>query len=435
MGNWKQYFKDHLMSVEEAVSLVKSDDIIIDGHGHGRSPIFGDALMARADELTNVRLVTGYNMAPNPHINPCYEGHFRHVSVFNIADTRKANWEGRTSFVPVHFSQMERMFANWKPNVLFTQVTMPDENGNVSMGVSCDFTRAMVDVCPTVIAQVNPNMPWTNGDTVIPLEKISAFVMAETEIPEIPEVNPEKTSEVEQKIAMYIAGLIRDGDCLQTGVGNIPDTVLQFLTNHKHLGIHTELGSTGIMRLMEKGVVDNSQKTLDTGKTICTLVGGTQEFYKFVDRNPDIEMRRSSYVLSPATICRQKNMVAMNSAIQVDLFGQVNAEMIGNRQFSGVGGQLDFLRGAMMAEGGRSILCMPSTAAKGTASRIVCSLDAGTVVTDTRYDTMYIVTEYGVADLWGKDNEERARQLINIAHPNFREQLEKDFWTKIHKTI
>lgn len=435
MSDWKQYYKDHLMSVDEAVAMVKSDDIIIDGHGHGRSPIFGPALMKRSGELRNVRMATGYNLTPSPHCDPQYEGSFRHVSMFNVAETRQAHWEGRSSFVSMNFSQMERVFASWKPNVLFTQVTPPNEHGYVSMGVSCDFTRAMVDVCPVVLAHVNPNMPWTNGDTVIPVEKVTAFVEQETEIPEIKEVTMDQVSEVDRKIAMNIASLIHDGDCLQTGVGTIPDTVLQFLGNHKHLGVHTELSSTGVMRLMEKGVIDNSMKTVDTGKVVCTLMGGTRDFYDFVSHNPVFELRKSSYVLNPATICRQKNMVAMNSAIQVDLFGQVNAEMIGGKQFSGVGGQLDFLRGAMMSEGGRSILCMPSTAAKGKASRIVCQLDAGTAVTDTRYDTMYVVTEYGIADLWGKDNDERARQLINIAHPDFREQLEKDFWTKIHKIV
>lgn len=434
-ANWEQYYKSHLVTVEEAVSMVKSDDIIIDGHGHGRSPIFGPALMKRADELTNVRLATGYNMAPSPHCAPEYEGHFRHVSMFNTAETRNAHWEGRASFVPMHFSQIERVFSSWKPNILFTQVTPPNEDGYVSMGVSCDFTRAMVDVCPIVLAHVNPNMPWTNGDTVVPVEKFTAFVEETSEIPEIPELTMDKVSDVEQKIAMNIAGLIHDGDCLQTGVGTIPDTVLQFLSNHKHLGVHTELCSTGVMRLMEKGVIDNSRKTVDPGKVVCTLMGGTKEFYNYVSRNPDFELRKSSYVLSPANICRQKNMVAMNSAIEIDLFGQANAEMIQGKQFSGIGGQLDFLRGAMMSEGGRSILCMPSTAARGKASRIVCSLSGGTAVTDTRCDVMYVVTEYGVADLWGKDNDERARQLINIAHPDFREQLERDFWTKIHRSI
>lgn len=301
------------------------------------------------------------------------------------------------------------------------------------MGVSVDFTRAMMDECPLVIAQVNANMPWVDGDAVVPVTKIHAFVEENTPLSIIPEAS--SISETDKAIAGHIAELINDGDTLQIGVGAVPDTVLSMLTNHKHLGIHTELGSTGIMKLMQKGVIDNSRKTLDVGKVVCTLMGGTGEFYKFVDHNDDFLMRRSSYVLNPAVICQQKNMVAMNSCIEIDLFGQVNSEMIAGKEFSGVGGQVDFLRGAMMAEGGKSILCMPATASKGTKSRIVAQLAAGTVVTASRYDVMYVVTEYGVAELWGKTNDERAKELIEIAHPQFRGSLEKDFWEKIHKAV
>lgn len=428
-----QYYREHLMTVDEAVKLVSSGDLIIDGHGHGRSDIFGSALMKRADELTNVRLTTGYNLGQSLHCEPQYEGHFKHVSIFNIAQTRQAHWEGRADFAAGHFSQLERIFSSWKPRVLFTQVTPPNENGYVSMGVSVDFTRTMMDVCPVVIAQVNRNMPWVDGDAVVPVTNITAFVEADTELPEIPEAA--NVSETDKAIAGHIASLVNDGDTLQIGVGSVPDTVLSMLTGHKHLGIHTELGSTGIMKLMQKGVIDNSMKTLDRGKVVCTLMGGTKEFYKFVDHNDDFLMRRSSYVLNPAVICQQKNMVAMNSAIEIDLLGQANSEMIAGKQFSGVGGQVDFLRGAMMAEGGKSILCMPSTASKGTKSRIVAQLPAGAVVTASRYDVMYVVTEYGVADLWGKNNDERAKQLIEIAHPDFRAELEKDFWEKIHKVV
>jgi len=291
----------------------------------------------------------------------------------------------------------------------------------------------MMDACPLVIAQVNKNMPWVNGDAVVPVTKIHAFVEEDTELAEIPEST--SVSDIDKAIASHVAKLINDGDTLQIGVGSVPDTVLSMLTNHKHLGVHTELGSTGIMRLMQKGVIDNSMKTVDPGKVICTLLGGTREFYDIVNHNDDFVTRKSSYVLNPAVICQQKNMVAMNSAIEVDLLGQLNSEMIGGKQFSGVGGQVDFLRGAMMAEGGRSIICLPSTAAKGTKSKIVAQFESGTVVTASRYDVMYVVTEYGIAELWGKNNDERAKALIEIAHPNFRADLEKDFWEKIHKVV
>ena len=428
-----KYYHEHLTTAAEAVKLVKSGDLIIDGHGHCRSEIFGSELCKRAMELQNVRLTTGYNLGTSPHCDPQYEGHLKHLSMFDTAQTRQAHWEGRADYFAGHFSQLERIYTSMKPAVLFTSVTPPNEEGFVSMSLSVDFTRAMVDVCPIVIAQVNRNLPWTDGDAVIPCDKITCFVEEDTPIAEIPvSDNP---SEVDRKIAENCAQIIKDGDTLQIGVGSIPDTVLSMLSNHKHLGIHTELGSTGIMTLMKKGIIDNSMKTINPGKVVCTLMGGTKEFYDFVDHNDDFLMRKSSYVLNPATICQHKNMVAMNSAIEVDLLGQLNSEMIAGKEFSGIGGQVDFLRGAMMSEGGRSIICMKATAAKGTKSTIVSQLAAGTVVTASRCDVYYIVTEYGIAQLWGKTNEERAKALISIAAPQFREDLERDYYNLIHKVI
>jgi len=425
-----QYYKDHVVTVDEAVKLVKDGDFIIDGHGHGRSPIFGPALLKRKDELKGVRLATGYNLEPSDHCAPEYDGIFNQVSIFNTGSTRQSQWEGRTPFVSSHFSQLDQYFRSQKPNIVWTMVTPPNEDGMVSTGVSVDFTRAAIDYCPTVIAQVNPNMPWVDGDAVVSVDKFTCFVEEATPLTEIPE--SQNPSEVDRAIAGHCAELINDGDTLQIGVGAVPDTVLSLLTNHKDLGIHTELGSTGIMRLMQKGVITNKKKTIDTGKVVCTLMGGTREFYDFVDHNDDFLMRRCTYVLNPANICQQKNMVALNACIEVDLLGQVNSEWIKGKEYSGVGGQVDFLRGAMMAEGGRSIICMPATAKGGTMSKIVAQFAAGTVVTASRYDVMNIVTEYGIAQLWGKSNEERAKALIEIAAPQFRAQLEEDYYNLIH---
>lgn len=428
-SNWKQIYKERCVTVEEAVSHIKSGDKIMDGHGCGRSDIFHEALMRRAEagELEDVKLDTGWNMGKADYLDPKYDGKLNHTTTFLTPQTKKAYYEGRAIFSPVPFSQQDRAVRNyWKPDVLFTQVTPPNEDGYVSMGISVDFTRTCVDVAKLVIAQVNPNMPWTNGDGIVHVSEIDYFVEQETEIPVVPEASV--ISETDRAIASHVASIIKDGDTLQIGVGNVPDTVLGLMVNHKHLGVHTELGTTGIMKLMQKGVIDNSMKTLDTGKVVCTLMGGTKEFYDFVDHNDDFEMRRCSYVLNPCTIAQQKNMVSINAAVEVDLFGQACSEMIGGKQISGIGGQLDFLRGAMLSEGGRSILCMPSTASKGTRSRIVAGLSKGTIVSDSRYDTMYIVTEYGIADLWAKSLNERARALINIAHPDFREGLEKEFF-------
>lgn len=426
--DWKKYYKEHSVSVEEAVQHIKSGDLIMDGHGCGRSDIFHEALMKRADagELEDVRLSTGWNMGSSDYLDPKYDGKLNHITTFLIPATKNAYYENRAKYYPVPFSQQDRAVKLWAPDVLFTQVTPPNEDGYVSMGVSVDFTRNCVDVAKLVIAQVNPNMPWTFGDGIVHVSEIDYFVEAETEIPVVPEAS--KISDIDRAIADNVASIVKDGDTLQIGVGNVPDTVLGLLVNHKHLGVHTELGTTGIMKLMKKGVIDNSMKTLDPGKVVCTLLGGTKEFYDFVDHNEDFFMRKCEYVLNPSIIAQQKNMVSINAAVQVDLYGQACSEMLNGKQISGIGGQNDFLRGAMLSEGGRSILCMPSTAAKGTKSRIVAGLEKGTVVSDTRYDTMFIVTEYGVADLWGRSLNERARALIEIAHPDFRAELEKEFY-------
>lgn len=433
-ADWKSYYKSRIVSADEAVRVVKSHDRVVDGHGPGQPTLMREAMVRRAGELQGVEVITGFNLGNAEYCRPEYAKNFVHNSVFNNPTTRQANWEGRAEFTPSQLSEMDRLFTTKLPvDVLFTHVTGPDENGYVSMGIDVSFTRAVLDNAKVVVAQVNRNMPWTYGDGVVHVTDIDQFVEGDVPLPEIPEAD--NISAVERAIANHIATLINDGDTIQTGVGAIPDTVLSLLGNHKNIGIHTELASTGIMRMIEKGVIDNSRKTLDQGKVVCTLMGGTRAFYDYVDHNPTFEMHRSSYVNSPLVIARQKNMVAMNSAIQVDLFGQVCADMIGPRQFSGVGGQLDFLRGAAMAEGGKSIICLPATAAKGTISRIVSSLDAGAAVTDTRYDVMYIVTEFGIADLWGKTNTARAKELIRIAHPKFREQLEKEYYEKIYRVV
>lgn len=431
--SWMDYYKAHTVSAEEAISHVKSGDHLIYGHAAAQPECLHDALLARAGELQNVEISYGFSLGKQEFWQEQYEGSFHLNSVFVGAPTRQSVWEGKADFTPMQMSQLDRYYAFHGVDVLLTQVTPPDENGNVSMGVSVDYCRNIVDHAGLVIAQVNRNMPWTGGDAVIPLEKIHWFVEQDAPVSEIPEAT--KISENDKAIAGYIATLIRDGDTIQTGVGAVPDTVLSLLNNHKDIGIHTELASTGVMRMMEKGVITNAKKTLDQGKVIATLMGGTREFYDYVDHNPAFEMRKVSYVNNPLIIAQQKNICAMNSALQVDLFGQVCADMMGGKQFSGVGGQLDFLRGAAMAEGGRSIICLPSTAAKGTVSRIVPRLSAGACVTDTRYDVMYVVTEYGIADLWGKTNKERAKALIEIAHPQFREELDKAFFETINKVV
>ncbi|WP_319521965.1 acetyl-CoA hydrolase/transferase C-terminal domain-containing protein [uncultured Desulfosarcina sp.] len=424
------YYRSRIMSADEAVQIIKSGDRVIDGHGAGQPTLLREAMVRKADELENVEVICGFALGESEYCQPEYQGSFIFNSVFNMRPTRQAHWEGRAEFTPAPFSELDRLFTTrLLPDVLFIQVTPPNKQGYVSMGISVDYTRAVVDYAKVVIAQVNKNMPWTYGDALIHVTDIDRFVLGDIPLHEIP--IPKKISKIEKSIAKHIASLINDGDTIQTGVGAIPDTVISLLSNHKNIGIHTELASTGIMKMIEKGVINNSKKSIDKGKVVCTMLGGTKEFYNYVDQNPSFELRRSGYVNNPLTIAKQKNMVAMNSAIQVDLLGQVCADMIGPKQFSGVGGQLDFFRGASMADNGKSIVCMPSTAANGTVSRIVPFLDAGAAITDTRYDVMYIVTEYGIADLWGRTNSQRAKELIKIAHPDFQEELEKEYYEKI----
>jgi 4-hydroxybutyrate CoA-transferase len=433
-NQWKQYYKDRLLTAEDAVSKIKSDDMVVYGHAFSQPKTLMDALLRRKDELRNVRIAYGFTVNEAPFCDPVYEGSFRVHSLFNSFANRQAQWEGRADLTQVNMSEVDKLFgAKFPIDAVFVQCTPPDSHGNVSLGVSCDYTRTSVDIAPLTIAQVNRNMPWVYGDTVIPAEKIDFFVEADEDLPEL--LQPAVISDEDKAIARNVASLINDGDTIQAGVGSVPDTILSLLEHHRDIGIHTELASTGVMQMIEKGVVTNAKKTVDPGKVVCTVMGGTREFYDYVDDNPIFEMRRSSYTNSPLVIARQKNICAINSAIEVDLYGQVCADMMGYRYFSGIGGQLDFLRGAAMAEGGKSFICLPATAKKGTVSRIVPLLTEGAAAADTRFDVMYVVTEYGIADLWGKTIVQRAKELIKIAHPKFRDDLEKVFVEKMEKTI
>ncbi|PKM89609.1 MAG: 4-hydroxybutyrate CoA-transferase [Firmicutes bacterium HGW-Firmicutes-12] len=429
MRKWLEYFKEKTISADEAVKVVKSGDRLANGHGCAQPRLLPKALLKRASELCNVEITHGFGMGLAEYCKPEYEGIFIHNSFFNNTHTRKSQWEGRGEFTPMFFFEMERAFREKvKIDVFFTQVTPPNEKGFVSTGICVDYTRGLIDNAKIVIAEVNPNMPWTYGDSIVHISEIDYFVESNEPLDEL--TGSEETSDIEKNIAENVASLVNDGDTLQMGIGAIPDTVLSLLKNHKDIGIHTELASNGIMKAIEAGVITNKRKSLNPDKVICTLLGGTKEFYEYVDNNPTFETRRVEYVNDPRVIAQNNNMCAINSAIQVDLFGQVVADMLNGKQFSGVGGQVDFLRGAAMSKGGKSIITLPSTAKQGSTSRITCSLDPGTCVTDTRYDVHYIVTEYGIADLWGKTDKGRTKALINIAHPKFRESLEEEFFYK-----
>ena len=316
---------------------------------------------------------------------------------------------------------------NYLPvDVALIQVTPPDVHGFCSLGVSVDYTKGAAECAKVVIAQVNAKMPRTFGESLIHVSEIDYIVEASEQILQI---NPPKITEIERAIGENCAKLVEDGSTLQLGIGAIPDAVLMFLKDKKDLGIHSEMISDGVLDLIEAGVITNKMKTIHKGKIVVTFLMGTQRLYDFIDNNPMIEMYPVDYVNNPMVVAKNYKMVCINSCIQVDLMGQVCAESIGLRQFSGVGGQVDFCRGASMGENGKSIIAMPSTAAHGKISRIVSLLDEGAAVTTSRNDVHYIVTEYGIANLKGKSLKERARALINIAHPDFRSQLTEE-WEK-----
>ena len=315
-------------------------------------------------------------------------------------------------------------------DVAMVMVTPPDENGMCSLGVSVDYTLEAVKQAKLVIAQVNPQMPWTGPYSLVSVKDLDCIV--EHEAPII-ELKPPKIGDIEKAIGEHCASLVPDGATLQLGIGAIPDAVLLFLKHKKDLGIHSEMFSDGVVDLYQKGVITGANKRLDKGKMVAAFLMGSKKLYDFVDDNPDVMMRTVDYVNNPAVICQNPKVVSINSCLQVDFNGQVNSESMGTKQFSGIGGQLDYVRGAAMCPDGKAILAMPSTAKHGEVSRIVPVFEPGTTVTTTRTDVHYIVTEYGVANLRAKSLRERARLLINIAHPKFRDQLWEAYYERYGK--
>ncbi len=422
MSDWKQKYAKKIMTAADALKQVRDGDRVVVGHACGEPPTLVEALVARGPELKGVEVVHMVAMGPAKYAQPGMEGSFRHNSLFVGATTRKAVSEGRALHTPCFFSEIPRLFS-WRilpVDVTLMQVTPPDKDGFCSLGVSVDYTLAASRSDRLTIAQVNRNMPRTCGET-IHMDEIDCVV--EKDEPLI-ELKPPVIGDVERAIGEHVAGLIEDGSTLQLGIGAIPDAVLLFLKNKKDLGIHTEMFSDGVLALTEAGVVTNRKKTINTGKFVATFLMGTRKFYDFVDNNPDVVMRPVDYTNDPFVIGQHEKMVSINSALQVDLMGQANAEMIGRNQFSGVGGQVDFVRGASRSKGGKSIIALPATAAKGKVSRIACELDRGSAVTTSRNDIHFVVTEFGTADLRGKSIRERAKALIGIAHPDFRQSLE-----------
>lgn len=430
--SWQDIYRSRLISAEEAAKKIKSGDRVVFGHAVGEPVDVVAEMVKNKERYENVEIVHMVAMGKGEYTKPEMAPHFRHNAFFVGASTRDAVNEGRGDFTPCFFSEIPRLFrsGSMPVDVALIQLSRPDEHGYCSFGVSNDYTKPAAECAKLVIAEVNDQMPRTMGDCFIHVSEVDYFV--ETSNP-IVELKPPKIGDVERAIGQNCASLIEDGSTLQLGIGAIPDAVLLFLKDKKDLGIHSEMFSDGVVELVEAGVITNKRKTLHKGKMVVTFLMGTKRLYDFVDNNPSVEMYPVDYVNDPYVIRQNYKMVSINSCIQVDFMGQVASESIGLKQFSGVGGQVDYVRGAGMAEGGKSIIAMPSTASGGKISRIVPLLDEGSAVTTSRNDVQYIVTEYGVAELRGKTLKQRAKSLIQIAHPDFRPQLIEE-WEKRFKS-
>jgi acyl-CoA hydrolase len=422
--NWVYQYKEKLTTPEQAVTAVKSNDHIFIS-GNAATPFqLVEALAARKDELRSVEVNHVLLIGDDPFTKPGMEKHFRHNSLFVGPADRLAINEGRSDYVPVFLFEIPALFTKKiiPLDVAIIQVSPPDEHGFMSFGVECLTSKAAAESAKIVIAQVNENMPRTLGDSFIHISRIHKIVELSKELPELPRKPP---SAVELQIGKHIASLVEDGGTLQLGIGGIPDAVLQSLMDKKDLGIHTEMVSDGIVKLIEAGIITNSKKTLHPGKIIATFIFGSRQLYSFVDNNPLFEVHPCDYTNDPFIVAKNEKMVAINSAIEVDITGQICSDSIGTKIYSGFGGQLDFIRGAAYSKGGKPIIALPSTTKNDTVSRIVPKLKSGAGVVTTRADVHYVVTEFGIAELHGRNIRQRAKALIDIAHPKFREELER----------
>lgn len=412
-----------MASADDAVRVVKSGDRVF-FHGMGATPHrLIAALVKRAGELRDVEIVHLHTEGEAKYAAPELSQSFFVNNLFVGGNLRKALDEGRADYVPVFLSEIPTLFRRGvlPIDVAFVSVSPPDAHGFCSLGVSVDVALAAVQSAKVVIAQVNRHMPRTHGDGNLHISSFHHLVEGHDPLPSH---EPEPIGDVERQIGEKVASLIEDGACLQMGIGGIPNAVLASLTNHKRLGIHTEMFSDGVIDLVERGVITCEEKTIHRGRIVAGFVSGSQRLYDFVDDNPFVQLLDITYVNDTSAIRKLKKMVAINSAIEIDLTGQVCADSIGTRQFSGVGGQMDFVRGASLSEGGKPIFALPSVTNKGI-SRITPILKPGAGVVTTRAHVHYVVTEHGIADLYGKNLRQRATELIRIAHPDHREELER----------
>lgn len=423
--SWYDDYKKKCCSLEEAVSGIKSNERVYVS-GNAATPFkLLEALAKRKDELRNVEILHVLLLGDDPLAKPDMEGHFRHHSLFVGPADRAAINEGRADYYPVFLYEIPSLFYSGQLplDAALLHVSPPDEHGFMSFGVECLASKAAAERAKNVIAMVNDQMPRTLGDSFIHVSRINKLVEISEEIPELT-IPP--FTETEEKIGRYIAELVEDGSTLQLGIGGIPNAALKAMFDRKDLGIHTEMVSDSIVEAIEAGVITGAQKTLHAGKCIATFYLGTRKLYEFIHNNPTFETHPTNYTNHPFIVGQNEKMVAINSAIEVDLTGQVCSDSIGTRIYSGFGGQVDFIRGAAQSKGGKPIIALPSAAKGGKISKIVPTLQVGAGVVTTRADVHHVVTEYGVAYLHGKNLRQRAEALISIAHPDFRSMLENE---------
>ena len=420
---WAEAYRRRVTTAEEAVKAIASGDHVWIHAGCNNPEELVRAMVGRADELSGVEVTHLLTFGCADYTDPRYARSFRHRSLFTGANVRQALNEGRADFVPIHLSEIPMLITSGalRVDVALIHVSPPDEHGFCSYGVGVECTKAAAEQAKTVIAVVNRRMPRSLGDSFLHASRLTHVVEVERPVLELKDAG--KVGETARAIGAHVAELIEDGATLQMGIGEIPDAVLLFLKGKRDLGIHTEMFSDGVVELFESGVVTNEAKTLHKGKTIASFVLGSQKTFDFLDNNPFVEFHPTDYVNDPFVIAQNDKMVAINSALSVEITGQVCADSIGRDIYSGFGGQLDFIRGSARSKGGKPIIALPSTAKSGSLSRIVDTLAEGSGVVTTRADVHYVVTEHGIARLHGKCLRERAQELIAVAHPDFRDEL------------
>ncbi|MGN1413122.1 MAG: acetyl-CoA hydrolase/transferase family protein [Anaerovoracaceae bacterium] len=421
--DWREKYKDKIVSAKEAAKVIKDGDKIVSQQLHLSAEPVIDAICDRAKELKNVDFFSSKSFGKEAFLNEEYKDSFGFSCIFLGETSRVPYYEHRAKLIPLHYHQLPMWLKDeYKPNVLLCVISEPDENGMSSLSLNADYTDICVDICDTVIAQVNKYAPKSFGNQ-ISLDQIDYIVEDNTPLVEVHQAVFNETS---LKISQHIEPYIQDGSCIQLGIGSIPDAVCSLLHGKKDLGVHTELFSDGIVDLYNEGVITGKKKQIDVGKIVTNTICGSKKVFDFVNNNPDVLIKPVEYTNNPYIIQQNDNMISINGCVEVDLMGQVVSDTVNGKAYSGIGGQVDFVRGSQASKNGKSFLALPSTAAKGKKSRIVCQIEKGTPITTSRFDVQYLVTEFGCVNVRGLDTRERAEAIISIAHPDFRDQLRKE---------